>query len=99
MLKGDLKPTILTYCAFFCILRNKEEVFELFEKMKQMGCQPTNDTYIMMIESLVNGATLIMSSGQKMVDFKSNQLQNNQLDNQIRVETSNLIRERFSQAT
>ncbi|KAA3473012.1 PPR domain-containing protein/PPR_2 domain-containing protein/PPR_3 domain-containing protein [Gossypium australe] len=68
-------------------MRNKEEVFELFEKMKQMGCQPINDTYIMMIESLVNGATSIMSSGKKMVDFKSNQLQNNQLDNQIRVET------------
>ncbi|PPD94010.1 hypothetical protein GOBAR_DD08973 [Gossypium barbadense] len=68
-------------------MRNKEELFEFFEKMKQMGCQPTNDTYIMMIEIIVNGATLIMSSGQKMVDFKSNQLHNNQLDNQIRVET------------
>ncbi|XVF30916.1 hypothetical protein REPUB_Repub16aG0099700 [Reevesia pubescens] len=49
MLQGDLSPTIPTFHAFFRILRNGEEVFELLEKMRKMGCQPTNDTYIMLI--------------------------------------------------
>ncbi|XP_021283406.1 pentatricopeptide repeat-containing protein At5g15010, mitochondrial [Herrania umbratica] len=49
MLQRDLSPTIRTYHVFFRILRNGEEVFELLEKMRKMGCQPTNDTYIMLI--------------------------------------------------
>ncbi|KAK8520136.1 hypothetical protein V6N12_004097 [Hibiscus sabdariffa] len=49
MLQKDLNPTIQTYHAFFRILRTGEEVFELLNKMRKMGCQPTNDTYIMLI--------------------------------------------------
>ncbi|KAE8710317.1 hypothetical protein F3Y22_tig00110324pilonHSYRG00013 [Hibiscus syriacus] len=49
MLQKDLTPTIQTYHAFFRILRTGEEVFELLNKMRKMGCQPTNDTYIMLI--------------------------------------------------
>ncbi|XVE62648.1 hypothetical protein DITRI_Ditri06bG0135800 [Diplodiscus trichospermus] len=49
MLQRDLSPTVQTYHAFFRILRNGEEVFELLEKMRKTGCQPTNDTYIMLI--------------------------------------------------
>lgn len=47
--KRGLSPTIRTYHAFLRIIRNGEEVFELLENMRKMGCQPTNDTYIMLI--------------------------------------------------
>ncbi|XVF06514.1 hypothetical protein REPUB_Repub06bG0054900 [Reevesia pubescens] len=47
------KEAPLTYNSdlpcFLRILRNREEVFELLQKMRKMGCQPTNDTYIMLI--------------------------------------------------
>ncbi|XP_044498745.1 pentatricopeptide repeat-containing protein At5g15010, mitochondrial-like [Mangifera indica] len=49
MLQRGLKPTIQTYHAFLRILRTGEEVFELLESMRKMGCQPDNDTYIMLI--------------------------------------------------
>ncbi|KAG6670661.1 hypothetical protein I3843_Q047700 [Carya illinoinensis] len=42
-------PTIRTYHAFFRCLRTGEEVFVLLEKMKNMGCQPNSDTYMMLI--------------------------------------------------
>ncbi|KAJ4721208.1 putative Pentatricopeptide repeat-containing protein [Melia azedarach] len=49
MLQRRLIPTIRTYHAFLRVLRTKEEVFELLENMRKMGCQPTKDTYIMLI--------------------------------------------------
>ncbi|XP_010054290.2 pentatricopeptide repeat-containing protein At5g15010, mitochondrial [Eucalyptus grandis] len=49
MLQQRLHPTIRTYNAFLRILRTGEEVFELLTKMKEMGCHPTYDTYIMLI--------------------------------------------------
>lgn len=49
MSQRGLFPTIRTYHAFFRILRTGEEVFSLLEKMRKMGCEPTNDTYIMLI--------------------------------------------------
>ncbi|XWS42643.1 hypothetical protein CRYUN_Cryun16bG0031400 [Craigia yunnanensis] len=49
MLQKDLSPTIQTYHAFLRILRNGEEAFQLLETMKKMHCQPTNDTYIILI--------------------------------------------------
>lgn len=49
MLKRCISPTIRTYHAFLRILRTGEEVFALLEKMRKMGCQPINDTYIMLI--------------------------------------------------
>ncbi|GAV86162.1 PPR domain-containing protein/PPR_2 domain-containing protein/PPR_3 domain-containing protein [Cephalotus follicularis] len=49
MLQRGLSPTIRTYHAFLRILRTGQEVFELLEKMRKFGCQPTIDTYIMLI--------------------------------------------------
>ncbi|KAI9185799.1 hypothetical protein LWI28_010750 [Acer negundo] len=49
MLQRGLSPTIHTYHAFMHILSTGEEVFDLLEKMRKMGCEPTNDTYIMLI--------------------------------------------------
>ncbi|EOA19532.1 hypothetical protein CARUB_v10002473mg [Capsella rubella] len=52
MLGKGLFPTIRTYHAFMRILRTGEEVFELLAKMRKMGCEPTVDTYIMLIRKL-----------------------------------------------
>ncbi|KAF7801966.1 pentatricopeptide repeat-containing protein [Senna tora] len=49
MLQRGLSPTIQTYHALFRILRSKEEVYELWIKMRRLGCHPTIETYIMMI--------------------------------------------------
>lgn len=49
MLKRGISPSIRTFHAFFRILRVKEEVFELLDKMKEQGCNPTIETYIMLI--------------------------------------------------
>lgn len=49
MLQRGLCPTVQTYHAFFRILRTAEEVFMFLEKMKNMGCLPSVDTYIMLI--------------------------------------------------
>lgn len=49
MLRRGLSPSDRTYHAFFAVLRTAEEVFELLSKMKETGCYPTNDTYIMLI--------------------------------------------------
>ncbi|XP_042486177.1 pentatricopeptide repeat-containing protein At5g15010, mitochondrial-like [Macadamia integrifolia] len=49
MLQQVHSPSIRTYHAFFGVLKTGEEVFELLEKMKTLGCNPTNDTYIMLI--------------------------------------------------
>ncbi|XP_004493133.1 pentatricopeptide repeat-containing protein At5g15010, mitochondrial [Cicer arietinum] len=49
MLKRHLCPSIRTFHAFFRILRVKEEVFELLDKMRELGCDPTIETYIMLI--------------------------------------------------
>lgn len=50
MLQRGISPTIRTYHAFLDIIRTGEEVFGLLESMRKMGCQPTNDTYIMLIK-------------------------------------------------
>lgn len=49
MLKRCISPTIQTFHPFFHILRTKEEIFELLDKMRELGCQPTIETYIMLI--------------------------------------------------
>lgn len=49
MLQRGLSPTIRTYHAFFRIQKSGEEVFMLLEKMKETGCHPDKDTYIMLI--------------------------------------------------
>ncbi|XP_065854783.1 pentatricopeptide repeat-containing protein At5g15010, mitochondrial [Euphorbia lathyris] len=49
MLQRGCVPTIRTYHAFLRVLRTGEEVFALLEKMRNTGCQPVNDTYIMLI--------------------------------------------------
>ncbi|KAM7252006.1 hypothetical protein ACFE04_023889 [Oxalis oulophora] len=49
MLRRKLSPTIPTYHAFFRYFKTEEEIFELLEKMREVGCPPTNDTYIMLI--------------------------------------------------
>lgn len=49
MLERGISPSIRTFHAFFRILRVKEEVFELLDKMKELGCNPTIETYIMLI--------------------------------------------------
>lgn len=49
MLDKGIFPTIRTYHAFMRIQRSGEEVFELLAKMRKMGCEPTVDTYIMLI--------------------------------------------------
>lgn len=49
MVGRGLSPTIQTYHALFRILRTKEEVFKLWIKMREVGCDPTTETYIMLI--------------------------------------------------
>ncbi|RYR61961.1 hypothetical protein Ahy_A04g019242 [Arachis hypogaea] len=49
MLKRGLSPTVRTFHAFFRILRTREEVFELLDKMRELRCCPTIETYIMLI--------------------------------------------------
>ena len=49
MLQHNVSPSVQTYHAFFRVLRTGEEVFMLLEKMKNMGCEPNSDTYIMLI--------------------------------------------------
>ncbi|KAL4024355.1 hypothetical protein IC575_012703 [Cucumis melo] len=49
ILQRGLCPTIQTYHAFLRFLRTEEEIFELLKKMRTMGCNPTADTYIMLI--------------------------------------------------
>ncbi|KAF5725696.1 putative Pentatricopeptide repeat-containing protein [Tripterygium wilfordii] len=49
MLQRGLSPTIRTYHAFLRMVRTAEEVFVLLEKMREMDCQPTIETYIMLI--------------------------------------------------
>lgn len=49
MLQHGLPPSVQTYHAFFRVLRTGEEVFMLLEKMKNTGCKPNSDTYIMLI--------------------------------------------------
>ncbi|KAG2279685.1 hypothetical protein Bca4012_047909 [Brassica carinata] len=49
MIEKGIVPTIRTYHAFMRILRTGEEVFEMLGKMRKMGCEPTVDTYIMLI--------------------------------------------------
>lgn len=49
MIFRGISPTIQTFHALFRILRTKEEVFELWIKMRDVGCNPANETYIMLI--------------------------------------------------
>nr|XP_048333531.1 pentatricopeptide repeat-containing protein At5g15010, mitochondrial [Ziziphus jujuba var. spinosa] len=49
MLQRGLCPTVQTYHAFFRNFRTGEEVFMFLEKMKNMGCLPSVDTYKMLI--------------------------------------------------
>ncbi|KAL5547112.1 hypothetical protein UlMin_006799 [Ulmus minor] len=49
MLQRGLSPTVQTYHGFFRVLRTGEEVFTLLEKMKNTGCKPNTDTYLMLI--------------------------------------------------
>ncbi|KAK6150939.1 hypothetical protein DH2020_015871 [Rehmannia glutinosa] len=49
MTERGLLPTVRTYHAFIRALRTGEEVFELLHKMHMTGCNPSHDTYIMLI--------------------------------------------------
>ncbi|GMH13208.1 hypothetical protein Nepgr_015049 [Nepenthes gracilis] len=49
MLQQGLQPTIRTYHAFMRIQRTGEDIFMLMDKMKETGCPPNKDTYIMLI--------------------------------------------------
>ncbi|KAG0450886.1 hypothetical protein HPP92_026453 [Vanilla planifolia] len=49
MLQRGITPSIRTFHAFFNVLRTGEEVFELLNRMKETGCKPVMDTYIMLI--------------------------------------------------
>ncbi|CAO2814053.1 unnamed protein product [Amaranthus hypochondriacus] len=49
MLNHGLQPTIRTCHAFLRIQRTGEEVFKLLDKMKELGCQPNKDTYLLLI--------------------------------------------------
>ncbi|KMT02603.1 hypothetical protein BVRB_9g202890 [Beta vulgaris subsp. vulgaris] len=49
MLSRGLQPTIRTFHAFLRIQRTGEEIFMLLDKMKELGCQPNKDTYLLLI--------------------------------------------------
>ncbi|XP_021750590.1 pentatricopeptide repeat-containing protein At5g15010, mitochondrial-like [Chenopodium quinoa] len=49
MLSRGLQPTIRTFHAFLRIQRTGEEAFMLLDKMKELGCQPNKDTYLLLI--------------------------------------------------
>ncbi|XP_057525609.1 pentatricopeptide repeat-containing protein At5g15010, mitochondrial-like [Amaranthus tricolor] len=49
MLSHGLQPTIRTFHAFLRIQRTGVEVFKLLDKMKELGCQPNKDTYLLSI--------------------------------------------------
>ncbi|XP_028780187.1 pentatricopeptide repeat-containing protein At5g15010, mitochondrial [Neltuma alba] len=49
MMQRGLSPTIRTYHAFFRILRTNEEIFQLLGKMRESGCHPTTETFLMLI--------------------------------------------------
>ncbi|GAB4836031.1 hypothetical protein Ancab_000948 [Ancistrocladus abbreviatus] len=49
MLQRGLQPTIRTYHAFLRVQRTGEAIFVLLDKMKETGCPPNKDTYIMLI--------------------------------------------------
>ncbi|CAM8888176.1 unnamed protein product [Rhodiola kirilowii] len=52
MLQQGLSPSLPSYHAFFRIIRTSDEVFLLLETMKKAGCNPSSDTYIMLIRKL-----------------------------------------------
>lgn len=49
MLNQGLRPTIRTLHAFLHIQRTEEEIFRLLDKMKELGCHPNKDTYLLLI--------------------------------------------------
>ncbi|KAL7101776.1 hypothetical protein ACP275_08G076000 [Erythranthe tilingii] len=49
MTERGLQPSIRTYHGFFRALRTGEQVFELLRKMSTSGCNPSHETYIMLI--------------------------------------------------
>ncbi|CAA0839582.1 Pentatricopeptide repeat-containing protein -mitochondrial [Striga hermonthica] len=50
MTARGLLPTTRTYHAFIRALRTGDEVFDLLDKMREAGCIPDHDTYIMLIK-------------------------------------------------
>ncbi|GAB2277606.1 hypothetical protein Dimus_012314 [Dionaea muscipula] len=50
--RQGLRPTIQTYHAFMRTQRTGEDVLKLLDKMKETGCPPNKDTYIMVIRKL-----------------------------------------------
>nr|UPT49671.1 pentatricopeptide repeat protein AaPPR1126 [Agave angustifolia] len=52
MLNKGLSPSTRTYHAFFDVFTTVEEVFDLLNRMKQAGCKPVSETYIMLIRKL-----------------------------------------------
>ncbi|KAK9756509.1 hypothetical protein RND81_01G102900 [Saponaria officinalis] len=53
MLRRELRPTVRTFHAFLRIQRTEEDVFMLLDKMKELGCNPNKDTYLLMIKKLL----------------------------------------------
>ncbi|KAL9243650.1 hypothetical protein vseg_017510 [Gypsophila vaccaria] len=53
MLHRGLQPTVRTFHAFLRIQRTEEDVFLLLDKMKELGCNPNKDTYLLMIKKFL----------------------------------------------
>ncbi|KAL8159599.1 hypothetical protein V2J09_001136 [Rumex salicifolius] len=49
MLHRKLQPTIRTFHALLRLQRNGEDIYLLLDKMKETGCEPNKDTFIMLI--------------------------------------------------
>ncbi|ONK78352.1 uncharacterized protein A4U43_C02F17640 [Asparagus officinalis] len=52
MLNRGLFPSTRTYHAFFDVFTTVDEIFDLLNQMKQAGCKPVSETYIMLIRKL-----------------------------------------------
>ncbi|XP_064950031.1 pentatricopeptide repeat-containing protein At5g15010, mitochondrial-like [Musa acuminata AAA Group] len=52
MLHRGLSPCVRTYHAFFDAAKDVEDAFELLRRMKETGCVPAIETYIMLIRKL-----------------------------------------------
>lgn len=52
MLNRDISPSTRTYHAFFDVFTTVDEVFDLLNRMKEAGCKPVSETYIMLIRKM-----------------------------------------------
>lgn len=52
MLNRGLSPSTRTYHALFNVFTTVDEVYDLLDRMKETGCKPVIETYIMLIRKL-----------------------------------------------